>query len=418
MHIQKGDHAAAESLLRALGEPNETHLGLSKGRSRGRALGNTSAHDVWGALSRSVAAKSGLLQDLEDTILMVEGISVDIVSDITTNIIRGPLLRYTQEMCELYGIPLVHGVNPGLLWDPGEKKWFSRFERMPITPYGRLLLVPKAIVRQHLEYDADEYYRHYLLEHLRAQELRANSGLVQLLKDGRRRVTKISLVEKYGSGKQAIVRETIKHPEVLERYKKAKREKEHLPLTHEDIAGIEGLPTPDWDALFEAVVSLPPGNDASSAYEKTVEALLSALFYSDLTNPRVQYKIHEGRKRIDITYTNMGTAGFFKWLSAHYPAAQVFVECKNYGKDVGNPELDQLGGRFSPSRGKFGLLVCRQFQDKARFLRGCRDTAHDDRGFIVPLDDDDLRALVRLRKENPQFASWPLLHERFDNLIS
>jgi hypothetical protein len=81
-----------EALLRALREPNETHLGLSKGRSRGHALGNESAHDVWSALSRSEAAKSGLLKDLEDTVLMIEGISVDIVSDMTTNIIRGPLI--------------------------------------------------------------------------------------------------------------------------------------------------------------------------------------------------------------------------------------------------------------------------------------------------------------------------------------
>lgn len=78
--------------MRVLREPNETHLGLSAGRSKGRALGTELARDVWKALSQSEAAKSGLLRDLEDTILMVEGISVDIVSDMTTNIIRGPLI--------------------------------------------------------------------------------------------------------------------------------------------------------------------------------------------------------------------------------------------------------------------------------------------------------------------------------------
>src|ERR1700722_6064062 len=164
--IRAGRDDDAEALLRVLREPNETHLGLSTGRSKGRALGTESARDVWKALSQSEAAKSGLLQDLEDTVLMVEGISVDIVSDMTTNIIRGPLIRYTQEMCTLYGIPTEEEVTSGPLWDAAKRKWFVRFERLPVALNRKLILVPKAIVRQHLEYDADEYYRHFLLEHL------------------------------------------------------------------------------------------------------------------------------------------------------------------------------------------------------------------------------------------------------------
>ena len=68
-------NAEAESLLGVLREPNETHLGLSKGsKSGGRALGEGSAHEVWSALSESEAAQSGLLEDLKDTVLMIEGI--------------------------------------------------------------------------------------------------------------------------------------------------------------------------------------------------------------------------------------------------------------------------------------------------------------------------------------------------------
>lgn len=51
-------------------------------------LGTDSAHDVWQAFARSKAAQSGLLTDLEDTVLMIDGVRADIVSDITTNIIR------------------------------------------------------------------------------------------------------------------------------------------------------------------------------------------------------------------------------------------------------------------------------------------------------------------------------------------
>ena len=416
--IRIGQNAKAQSLLRMLREPNETHLGLSKDEARGRALGDGSAHDVWDALSKSEAAKSGLLRDLEDTVLMVEGVSIDIVSDITTNIIREPLIRYTQRVCELYGIPLTEGVASGPLWDAQQRSWFQRFERLPVANGRKLLLVPKAIVRLHLEYEFGEYYRHFLLEHLQQVELNANSALVELLKDGRRRVTKKSLIEKYGEGKKVIVRETLKYPEVLDRYKKAKAKQPHLPLTHEDLAQIENEPGPNWGQLLDDVVNLPTGEEAAAKYEKYVEALLTALFYPALTNPIVQHEIHDGRKRIDITYTNMGASGFFHWLALHYSASHIFVECKNYGREVGNPELDQLSGRFSPSRGRFGLLVCRQFQNKPLFLKRCHDTAADDRGFIMPLDDDDLRSLVKNRIEDPLFLSLPLLQNWFRDLVS
>lgn len=114
----------------------------------------------------------------------------------------------------------------------------------------------------------------------------------------------------------------------------------------------------------------------------------------------------------------MAIEGFFQWLGTHHPASHVFVECKNYGREVANPELDQLSGRFSPSRGKFGLLVCRAFRDKDAFLKRCHDTAADDRGFVIPLDDADLTALVKARKDDPQFFKLPLLQNRFRDLVS
>jgi len=117
-YIRSGRNQDAVDLLQVLREPNETHLGLSTGRSRGRGLGSGSAEDVWSAFSRSKAARSGLLTDLEDTVLMIEGISVDIVSDVVTNIIRAPLISYTQECCALYGIPLTSNVASGPTWNP------------------------------------------------------------------------------------------------------------------------------------------------------------------------------------------------------------------------------------------------------------------------------------------------------------
>jgi hypothetical protein len=416
--IRDGQDDLARRLLRVLREPNETHLGLSRGRARGRALGHQSARDVWEALSRSEAVRSGLLEDLEDTILMVEGIDVDIVSDVTTNIIRQPLIQYTQDACAIYSIPLVPSVDSGPLWDPGQMQWHSTLVPLPVAQGRKLLLVPKVIVRRRMDYDSDEYYREYLLEFLKDVELSANSELVQLLKNGRSRVTKKDLEAKYGRGKSMIVRETRLHPEVLDHYRADKRQRLMPPLSHDEIAEAEGTPPPDWDSLLDAMRAILTGREHADAYEKAIEKLLTTLFYPSLANPQVQHQIHHGRKRIDLTYTNVASSGFFRWLSSHYAAPHVFVECKNYTGDPGNPELDQLSGRFSPSRGQFGFLVCRSFENKDLFIERCRDTALDDRGFIIALDDDDVGVLVQARRVNDIAREFALLKSRFDQLIN
>jgi hypothetical protein len=360
-----------------------------------------------------------LLRDLEDTVLMVEGIGPDLVSDMTTNIIRQPLIRYTQEQCAQWGIPTTDGVATGPMWDPATGEWFSEFEVQPVTPAGRLLLIPKILVRQRLTYDADEYYSHYLLPFLEDVEVAAGSSLVRVVKStGAHRVTKKDLTAKYGRGKRTIVEQTRQHPEVLERYRRAKRERFTPPMSHVDIAGAEGTELPDWDALLAAVLNTPPGREHADAYHRAVQALLTALLYPSLVDPKREWEIHDGRKRIDIVYVNAATDGFFDWLSRHYPAAHIIVECKNYSRDVANQELDQLAGRFSPSRGRVGLLLSRSFEDKQLFIERCRDTARDDRGFILALDDDDLRELVDAGRAfgygSRQFA---LLKQRFDVLI-
>jgi hypothetical protein len=185
-------------------------------------LGWNSAEDVWKALSESEALKSGLLEDLEDTVLMIPGISNDIISDVTTNIIRGPLIEFTQDSCRYYEIPMRPQVDSGALWDGVLHRWDSQYVELPVVAGKRLLLVPKAVVRRKLEFSAEDYYTHYILESLREAELSVNSELVELLKNGHRRVTKVALREKYATGKAVIAKLTLEHPELLERYRTAK----------------------------------------------------------------------------------------------------------------------------------------------------------------------------------------------------
>lgn len=415
--MKAGNDVEAQKLVSSLNERNEFHLGFSAGKSQGHAFGKKSAESVWGALYKSLASKSGLLRDLEDTCLLIEGIGRDMVSDAVCNIIRGPLIKYTQDVCGYYGIPLTPDVASGPIWNPTSIIWESHLVSLPMTSEGKVILIPKLLVRHRLSYEYQEYYTHYLLPEMQHAEMQANTGLVELLRDGRKRVTKKALRDKYGSNKLAVVEQTLRHPHVLKDYKDDKAKRVPPPLDHAQLSEIEATDLPDWDKLIKELLVLDVGKEQSSNYESLIEKILSAVFYPSLCNPTKQHEIHNGRKRIDITYTNESKHGFFGWLSQHYPCAFVFVECKNYGKEIGNPELDQLSGRFSPSRGCIGILLCRSIEKPDILEQRCIDTAKDNRGFIITLSDNDVITLVESAKKGISSHAFPLLMNKFRKLV-
>lgn len=410
-----GEDRDPRRLLGELHEPNETRLGLSRGRAQGRAIGEDLALQLGQALQRSQAVATGLLQDLEDTVLLIPGIGPDMISDITTNLIRGPLLEYTQEVAEEYGMALERAY-PGPVWSPATRRWTAEYADVLRADGRPLILVPKAIVRRRLNYDADEYYEHYILPQLQSEEIEAATELVELLRNGRRRVTKRAVREKYGQGKSVSEQVTLRVPRLLEDYRRNKADVSG-PMSHDALADVEEVANPNWDDLLAAVTAIPAGTDDADRYHSAVKDLTTALFYPALTKPVKEQPIHDGRKRIDISFANVAKSGFFYWLALHHPAGHVFIECKNYTGDPGNPELDQLAGRFSPSRGQVGLLICRTLDQKERFIQRCRDTATDRRGFIIALDDSDLEVLVEARKRGDSLGELGYLKTRFDELI-
>ena len=195
-------------------------------------------------------------------------------------------------------------------------------------------------------------------------------------------------------------------------------------MTHVEFTAEIGTERPDFDAMLRKVEEIPPGQEHATRYHLAVEELLTALFYPALTSPRIEYPIHEGRKRIDITYTNNARQGFFWWLGLHsIPCRYLAVECKNYQGDPANPEVDQLSSRFSPLRGQVGLLVGRTFKNRDLLMKRCRDTALDHRGYMLPVDDADLRKMVfEARSEftpvDARLPEFSLLKDRFDALVS
>ena len=299
-HIRSGEDRKAIYMLFGLREPNQTRFGLSIGnKPRGRGIGRDQANSLHRALTESSAVKTGFLRDLEDCELLIEGISRDKISDISTNIIREKLIEYTRHQCILFAVPM-HQAPSGLIWNSQQNKWGSHYESLPVCHGRNVVLIPKAIARYDLEFSHQEYYQHFVLNFLQSEHLNANSSLVRVLKDGtRREPTKKSLKTLHPLSKRYLYNFSREHPEVLDRYRKSKtyalRE-----ITNEDINRVsEQDEFFDWGLLKEEFKKIPIGNEGASEFHNHIKGVLTAIFYPFLINPVKETEIHEGRKRID-----------------------------------------------------------------------------------------------------------------------
>lgn len=421
--IKTDDKKRLEALIYPLREPNETHLGDSQGKSQGTGLGSAKkATELIDSLRGSGAVASGFLTDLEDSALMVEGIDKDIVSDITTCVIRRQLIAYTQQQCKFHGIQ-TESQDSGPIWDSSKRVWTSVQVMLPRAGGDKLLLVPKSIVRVRLTVDKGRYYRGYLRPYFEAEVLaNPKAGLVRTLKSGRIEVLKGKLDDELGTTKPDIVRNSQTYPQAITEYKDNLESEDTGPLTDELLAEKVGASIESLRDVLAEIRAVSPGKAGATPYHHGVAKLLTGLFSLSLGNERIETPLHNGMKRIDITYDNVARGGFFHWVGLHKPAATVVVECKNYGKDASNPEFDQIAMRFSPDRGRVGILACRAFEDKKKALARARAIAADDHGYVIVLDDDDFERLI----DDYEAAGTvifdrmrhPLLRERFDGLLS
>jgi hypothetical protein len=413
--LRADDLARAGHLLNHLHEPNETHLGVSRGRPSGRGVGDHKASMLADALVRSRAFRTGLLSDISEAELFIHGVGRDTISDLTTNVIRGLLAEYTAEQCVLHGVEtqLIGSIGP--TWNVSSQRWEAKQMQLPIHHRRPILLVPKFSVRHQLSLDSQEFWNHHMIEFLRQEYLNAGSGLVRVLRNGERRVTKKDVKQRHPFIKDDLADFVREHPEVLESYKDLKGAQG--PLDQEDLQ--EGFDERSFAAALRAELpNIAMGNAAASQYHSFAMGICTFLFYPSLICPVKEHEIHEGRKRIDIKYTNAAQRGFFHRMiaSPQTRAISVFLECKNYRKELNNPELDQLAGRFGHQRGFFGMILCREMEDRPRIVARCRDTANDNRGYMLVLEDRDLTVLLQFVEQGRRSLIDDFLQQRFDEI--
>ncbi|WP_321424284.1 hypothetical protein [uncultured Bacteroides sp.] len=412
--IREGSESEAKELFDYLHEPNSTCLGLSTDNPQGKGIGNQDTDKIYDSLLRSRAIQTGLIQDIEDNILFVENFGKDKLSDMTTNIITKYLLLYTQNQCRLHNIVLTPNIPSPFFWNAHDNEWQTEYTDMLIINQQKILLVPKGVVSYSKAYTPDKYYNQFVLEFLQNEHLRLQTTLVQRRNNGTQFVTKKSLKAEVPLSKEFLRQFTQEHPEVLETFKNS-TDVESLTNLEIDNFNIQQIV----QRLITSLQQIPSGAEHASDFHNIIIGILEILFYPHLINPKKEREIHEGRKRIDITFDNAAKKGIFYRLpeTHHIPCPYLYVECKNYSRDITNPELDQIAGRFSFQRGKVGLVVCRSIENLNLFINRCKDTYRDDRGLIIPLVDNDLILLLQNHNELNQNFMDSFLSDRIRDII-
>jgi len=423
--IRNGDENRGLELLSALREPNDTHLGVSKGKPAGRGLGPEQAGKVYLSLEGSKAIGTALITDLSDYAMFIDGIGPDKISDMTTNIIRGRLLTYTIDQCDLHGVPLTPSLPSGLIWDRSKRKWKQQYVARPFHGDEAILLVPKRYVKWQgaVNKRIKSYYKHFVRNFIREEQLKTNGPLVSVIKRGRRldRVVYLGdIEEKYPNTKSFLVEFSTNNPDEYKKFKKAVIK--HNPVADQDLFGErdEDFFDPEFaQEMIKTLAAVEPGKKHAGDYHRVMVGILQFLLYPSLTAPKIETPINDRRKLIDISYVNAAELGFFRRLhdDPAIHARWVMVECKNYFDDPANPEVDQLAMRFAPTRGQFGMLMYRSSKNKARIVARCRDVAKAGKGYIVPLDDAAVVEMLNEVASSRRSGVQRLIEKSFNELL-
>ena len=167
---------------------------------------------------------------------------------------------------------------------------------------------------------------------------------------------------------------------------------------------------------IDALKLLKPAHGDDHRFHRLVAFVFQRLFFPELRNQKIEEPV--GLGRADIVMSNRAKQGFFETVTNKYAirCPLVFIECKNYGTEVGNPEISQLLLRMNPRRGCLGFLVYRRCENREKLIERCKDATHGN-NYILALADKDLIELLEMRRRNEREEMHDWLDDRFNELL-
>lgn len=182
------ERQCAYEMLTNLNEPRETRLGMSAKGFNGCGVNTYFRDKISEVLTGDLRAliSVGVFHWIGALPLFVEDFDRDRMSDMTTAIIRGPLIDFTEKMIRRYPQFQAngHSLVPHTMkvWDPVSHQWENRTTRLPQAGGYPLLLVPDEWAGSYLQLHGRRYYEVPVLGHIQEELLIANPGAHKISK--------------------------------------------------------------------------------------------------------------------------------------------------------------------------------------------------------------------------------------------
>ena len=173
----QADQHRGRQLLEDLHEPNQTRLGLTEDGSQGKAFGPEMGRRLWAELGTPVC-QTAALTSLEDLPLFVPRVGKDLTSDLTTRVIFGVLIEYTQDMMKDYPSLASGAVTlPVRFWDPLQLEWHEEEVCLPFTFGKQLLVIPMDWTSGDIRMAPIPFYNNKATQTLQVEQTVTHNGM-------------------------------------------------------------------------------------------------------------------------------------------------------------------------------------------------------------------------------------------------
>ncbi|MFJ5706979.1 hypothetical protein [Streptomyces sp. NPDC093105] len=131
-------------------EPREFRLGFASKSSEGSGSGPGLAAKVVEAMSQAIRRGMDDIEHFEELGILVPGINKDRISDITCNLLKPRLIKYTQDICHAFDVPMEARKIRHSHYDEMRSRWMDAAHLVPVDPETDkpILLVPKRFLRE------------------------------------------------------------------------------------------------------------------------------------------------------------------------------------------------------------------------------------------------------------------------------
>lgn len=240
LSLKNSDDPKAIELCSHFPEPKCTGIGVSTASFNGRGSKKIKVEKILNALKKSKAAQTGLLEDLEELILVTEGIGADTISDITTNICMKYFAQYTLEKCKKLNIPTEITHKYFFYFCEQDKVWKKTKFELPHVPLGKeqvlspIVLLPTEILDSIISYDTQFFFTNiatplYVRDVLKYQPTASFIYSVKSTKERKVNVTDMrNLHPEYRGGKKNMDKLIADNPELLKEYRNTVAQSRYL----------------------------------------------------------------------------------------------------------------------------------------------------------------------------------------------